>query len=59
MELHNKRLGGFRPVYHALLRQEETLESIVPDALPDIAGSWRRRGRSCSGRRRRWTGVSG
>lgn len=36
MELHNKRLGGFRPVYHALLRQEETLESIVPDALPDI-----------------------
>lgn len=37
MELHNKRLGGFRPVYHALLRQEETLESIVPDALPDIA----------------------
>lgn len=36
MELQNKRLGGFRPIYHTLLRQEETLESIVPDALPDI-----------------------
>ena len=35
MELQNKRLGGFRPIYHTLLRQEETLESIVPDALPD------------------------
>lgn len=37
MELHRTRLGGFRPVYDNLLRQEETLESIVPDALPDIA----------------------
>ncbi len=37
MELQHKRLGGFRPVYQALLRQEETLESIVPDALPDIS----------------------
>ena len=36
MELQNKRLGGFRAIYHTLLRQEETLESIVPDALPDI-----------------------
>lgn len=37
MELQHKHLDGFRPIYHALLRQEETLESIVPDALPDIA----------------------
>lgn len=37
MELQRTRLGGFRPVYDALLRQEETLESIVPDAMPDIA----------------------
>lgn len=37
MELRHTRLGGFRPVYQTLLRQEETLESIVPDALPDIA----------------------
>lgn len=37
MELQRTRLGGFRPVYDSLLRQEETLESIVPDALPDIA----------------------
>jgi len=37
MELQYTRLGGYRPVYEALLRQEETLESIVPDALPDIA----------------------
>ena len=36
MELQNKRLGGFRPIYHTLLRPEETLESIVPDSLPDI-----------------------
>lgn len=37
MELQHARLGGYRPVYEALLRQEETLESIVPDALPDMA----------------------
>ncbi len=37
MELQNTRLGGYRPVYQALLRQEETLESIVPDALPDVS----------------------
>mgnify|MGYP004569280219 FL=1 len=36
MELQRVRLGGFRPVYDGALRQEETLESIVPDALPDI-----------------------
>lgn len=36
MELQHMRLGGFRPVYTGLLRQEETLESIVPDALPDM-----------------------
>ena len=38
MELQHKELGGSRPVYHALLRQEETLESIVPDAMPDMTG---------------------
>ncbi len=37
MELQHTHMGGFRPVYESLLRQEETLESIVPDALPDIA----------------------
>lgn len=37
LELQRTRLGGFRPVYQTLLRQEETLESIVPDALPDIS----------------------
>ena len=37
MELQRVPLEGFRPVYQAVLRQEETLESIVPDALPDIA----------------------
>ena len=37
MELRHKRLGGFRPVFNGLIRQEETLESIVPDALPDIS----------------------
>ena len=36
MELQHTKLGGFRPVYDNLIRQEETLESIVPDALPDI-----------------------
>lgn len=37
MELRHKKLGGFRPVFDGLVRQEETLESIVPDALPDIS----------------------
>lgn len=37
MELQRVPLDGFRPIYHSSLRQEETLESIVPDALPDIA----------------------
>lgn len=37
MELRHERLGGFRPVFNSLIRQEETLESIVPDALPDIS----------------------
>lgn len=36
MELQQTRLGGFRPVYDDFIRQEETLESIVPDAMPDI-----------------------
>ena len=58
MELQNKRLGGFRPIYHTLLRQEETLESIVPDALPDITRIIGRLGRYCSGKRRQWTEAS-
>jgi hypothetical protein len=37
MELQRERLGGSRLVYEGLIRQEETLESIVPDALPDIS----------------------
>ena len=37
LELQRVPLDGFRPVYQTTLRQEETLESIVPDALPDIA----------------------
>lgn len=36
MELQQKKLGGFRTVLDATTRQEETLESIVPDAMPDI-----------------------
>lgn len=38
MELQQKKLGGFRAVFDATTRQEETLESIVPDAMPDIKG---------------------
>jgi hypothetical protein len=37
MELQRAQLGGSRLVYEGLIRQEETLESIVPDALPDIS----------------------
>lgn len=37
MELKRVTLEGFRPVAHTTFSQEETLESIVPDAFPDIA----------------------
>lgn len=37
MELQRVTLEGFRPVYHTMFSQEETLESIVPDACPDVA----------------------
>ena len=47
MELQQVTLGGYRPSYHTAFTQEETLESIVPDALPDVSrivGAW---GRAC------------
>ncbi len=37
MELRRVTLEGYRCVAHDLFCQEETLESIVPDACPDIA----------------------
>ncbi len=37
MELQRVTLEGYRPVAHTMFSQEETLESIVPDACPDIA----------------------
>lgn len=37
MELKRVTLEGYRPVAHTMFSQEETLESIVPDAFPDIA----------------------
>lgn len=37
MELQRTTLEGYRLVYHTMLTQEETLESIVPDACPDIS----------------------
>ncbi len=37
MELRRVTLEGYRPVAHTMFSQEETLESIVPDAFPDIA----------------------
>ena len=40
MELQHTKLGGFRPVYDNLIRQEETLEIIVPDALPASGRRW-------------------
>lgn len=36
MELQRTQLGGWRPIYDTVIRQEETLESIVPDAMPDM-----------------------
>lgn len=37
MELKRVTLEGYRPVAHTMFSQEETLESIVPDAFPDVA----------------------
>ena len=37
MELRRVTLEGYQCVTHAMFSQEETLESIVPDACPDIA----------------------
>lgn len=37
MELQRMTLEGYRPVFNTMLSQEETLESIVPDACPDIS----------------------
>lgn len=37
MELQRQTLEGYRPVLDCALAQEETLECIVPDALPDVA----------------------
>ncbi len=37
LELQHQTLEGFRPVFDAILPVEETLESIVPDSLPDVA----------------------
>ncbi len=36
MELQRVTLEGYRPIYHTSFTQEETLESIVPDAMPDV-----------------------
>ena len=36
MELQHTCLNGFQTVLDQILIQEETLESIVPDACPDI-----------------------
>ena len=37
MELQRITMEGYRPVSHGMFSQEETLESIVPDACPDIS----------------------
>ncbi|HIT02714.1 MAG TPA: DUF3794 domain-containing protein [Candidatus Enterenecus merdae] len=37
MELQRQTLEGYRSVFDGVLSQEETLECIVPDALPDVA----------------------
>jgi hypothetical protein len=36
MELQRTQLGDWRPIYENTVCQEETLESIVPDAMPDM-----------------------
>lgn len=37
MELQRMTMEGYRLVSHGMFSQEETLESIVPDACPDIS----------------------
>ena len=37
MELNRTTIEGYRPVSQGMFTQEETLESIVPDACPDIS----------------------
>ena len=37
MELQRMTIEGYRPVSQGMFSQEETLESIVPDACPDIS----------------------
>lgn len=37
MELQRITMEGYRLVSHGMFSQEETLESIVPDACPDIS----------------------
>ena len=37
MELQRMTMEGYRPVSHGMFSQEETLETIVPDACPDIS----------------------
>ena len=37
MELQRLTIEGYRPVSQGMFSQEETLESIVPDACPDIS----------------------
>ena len=37
MELQRITMEGYRPVSRGMFSQEETLESIVPDACPDIS----------------------
>lgn len=37
LELRYQTFEENRPVYHATWKHEETLESIVPDAMPDIS----------------------
>ena len=37
MELQRQTLDGYRLIFDSVLAQEETMECIVPDALPDAA----------------------
>ena len=37
MELQRILMEGYQPVSHGMFSQEETLETIVPDACPDIS----------------------
>ena len=37
MELQRQTLEGYRLIFDSVLAQEETMECIVPDALPDVA----------------------